>query len=97
MSLGAQNMQGLGGWTEDEALTDSMNDLMYHNLAKLKLLVLLVNVLGDDGHTLAVSVKAIAVAVDQTLVLIVAIQSANPGRLADTSISLGSSSVVLPS
>ncbi len=72
-----------------------MDDLMDHDLAKLELFMLLIiKVLRDHSNALVIASNAAAAISMTVLVVIVAIQGANPGSLADTTISLSPRAVV---
>lgn len=78
-----------------QAELNGVDNLVNHDFAKLKLLVLLLNVLRNHGYTLTI-VKAIAVSVHETFIFLIAIQGANSGSLANAAIALSASAVVLP-
>lgn len=81
------------GWER----TDSMNNLMNHNLTKLKLLTMLTmtmittDILGEHIDTLSLRPDAVV------SILIIIIQRANSAALTDASVALGAGTVVLPS
>ena len=74
----------------DIVLTNSVNNLMDHNLAELKLFMLftVTDVLSDHGNTIFVVAEALAAAVESpAFIIVIIIQCADPGALSDSTIS----------
>ena len=75
-----------------------MNDLMNHNLRKLKLLMptTLIDILRNHRHTILIIRKALTAAIQRLALLIVVIERAHTVVLADAAIAHGARAVVLP-
>jgi hypothetical protein len=77
-------------------LTDGVNDLVDHDLTELEFLVLIVNVLGDHSNVRVRRGSPVGVCAVVALLIIVVVEGGNAGVLADATVSLGTSAVVLP-
>lgn len=98
------------GWGVDDGkkgvrqgrLTDGVNDLMDHDLTKLKPLVLaalVTDILGDGDVAVALAREAIAPAAihhAMLVVVVVAVEGADARRLADAAVAHGAGPVMLP-
>lgn len=72
-----------------------MNDLVDHNLTELEFLVFVVDVLGDHSDVRISRRPAVGVSVVVALIIVI-VKCGNAGVLADATVSLSTSAVVLP-
>ena len=79
-----------------EAEFDGVDDLVDHDFTKLEFLMLftLVDILGNHGDSLSVTGKTVTVA--EAAVQIIVFKSADPGLLAEATVTKGTRPVVLP-
>jgi hypothetical protein len=72
-----------------------VNDLVDHDLTELELLMFVVNVLSDHSNVGVGRRSAVGVCAVVTLIIVI-VKCGNAGVLADATVSLGTSAVVLP-
>ena len=77
-------------------LTDGVNDLVNHDLTELKFLMLIVDILGDHSNIRVRRGSSVGVCAVVALLIIVVVEGGNAGVLADATVSLSTSAVVLP-